>query len=132
MTPQTQQPAGSPVAYPTITAGGQTYQLRFAHGAWFQLQAWGFVLGDAARPIPILALAAAAAGSVDANGRWKSAGFARPLDLADAMLPGETLASLDAPVLAALEKAAPKATLTVVQPPATDPTTGPTSGGAPN
>jgi hypothetical protein len=122
MTSETQAPTGSPVAYPTITAGGATYQLRFAHGAWYQLQAWGFVLGDPAHPIPILALAAAAAGVADpATGRWKSAGFARPLDLADAMLPGETLGSLEEPVLLALEKAAPKATLTVVPPTAEEP-----------
>lgn len=121
MSPQPSTPPnGSPVAYPTITAGGQTYQLRFAHGAWYQLQSWGFTLGDPARPIPILALAAAAAGQVDALGRWKSAGFARPLDLADAMLTGETLASLDAPVLDALKKAAPGATLTVNTPPANE------------
>jgi hypothetical protein len=111
-------PNGSPVAYPTITAGGKQYQLRFAHGAWFQLQAWGFELGNPDKQIPILALAAAAAGEMDARGRWKSAGFARPIDLADAMIDGETLASLDEPVLAALRKAAPAADLTLSQAPA--------------
>lgn len=117
MTPQL-QPTESPVEYPVMTAGGRNYQLRFGHGAWYQLQSWGFVIGDATRPIPILALAAAAAGEVDTTtGKWRSAGFARPLELADAMLPGETLASLDAPVLLALEKVAPKATLKVVAPP---------------
>jgi hypothetical protein len=120
MTPQLSTPPnGSPVTYPTITAGGKEYQLRFAHAAWFQLQAWGFVLGDPNRPIPILALAAAAAGQVDpATGAWRSIGFARPLDLADAMLPGELLSALDAPVLEALKKAAPEADLTLNQSPA--------------
>jgi hypothetical protein len=113
-------PSASPVVYPTITAGGRQYQLRFAHGAWYQLQTWGFTLGDPQRPIPILALAAAAAGETDASGKWKSAGFARPLDLADAMLPEEPLSSLDAPVLEALQKAAPRADLKLDRTPGAD------------
>lgn len=113
------QLAPSPIAWPTITAGGKPYQLRFAHSAWFQLQQWGYRIGDAEKPIPIVALAAASASEFDAaSGKWRSAGFARVLDFTDLMLEGETLASLDGPVLSALEKAAPKAALTVVQPPA--------------
>lgn len=115
----TSTPIDSPVAYPTITAGGRQYQLRFAHAAWFQLQAWNYALGDEKRPIPILALAAAAAGEVDAaTGKWKTAGFSSPLEFADAMLPGETLASLVEPVLQALGKVAPGATLKPETPPA--------------
>lgn len=112
-------PAGSPVSYPCVNIGGKPYQLRFAHSAWFLLQSWGYAIGDPNRPIPIAALAAAAAGEVDASGKWKSAGFARPLDMLDQMVEGETLASLDQPVLEALGKAAPKAELkTLEQPPA--------------
>lgn len=119
MGPLTSVPAGSPVQYPSISVGGKPYQLRFAHSAWFLLQAWGYAIGDPNKPIPIAALAAAAAGEVDANGKWKSAGFARPLDMLDAMVEGETLSSLDQPVLEALGKAAPKAELTTLgQPPA--------------
>ena len=130
MTPQpSAPPTASPVAYPTITAGGKQYQLRFAHASWYQLQAWGFVLGDPNRPVPILALAAAAAGQVDPiTGAWRSAGFARALDLADAMQDGELLSSLDQPVLDALKKAAPGADLTLNQPPASEPS----ASGAPN
>ena len=117
----TPTPIDSPVVYPTITAGGRQYQLRFAHAAWFQLQAWNYQMGDEKHPIPILALAAAAAGEVNqATGKWKTAGFASPLEFADAMLPGETLASLAEPVLQALGKAAPGATLTLETPPAED------------
>lgn len=111
-------PGGSPVAYPSITVGGKQYQLRFAHSAWFQLQQWGYKVGDPEVPIPMVALAAASAGEVDQSGRWRSARFARPLDLTDAMIDGELLGSLDGPVLEALKKAAPKADLTLVQPPA--------------
>lgn len=114
------QPILSPVAYPSVTAGGKPYQLRFAHSAWFLLQQWGYQIGNPDKPIPIAALAAAAAGEVDASGRWKSAGFTRAIDFIDQMVEGETLASFDAPVLEALGKAAPKAALTLVQPPAGD------------
>ena len=114
------QPTPSPVTYPSVTVGGKPYQLRFAHSAWFQLQQWGYQIGNPDRPIPIAALAAAAAGEIDSAGKWRSAGFARVLDLTDAMIEGETLSSLDAPVLDALGKAAPQAALTVVQPPAKD------------
>lgn len=110
---------GSPITYPTIVVGGKTYQLRFSHSAWYQLQIWGFTLGDPNRPIPMLALAAAAAGVVDpVTGAWRSIGFARPLDLADAMLDSEVLSAIDQPVLDALKKAAPEADLTLNQPPA--------------
>ena len=114
------------ISYPSVTVGGRAYQLRFAHSAWFQLQQWGYRIGDSDRPIPIAALAAASAGEVDASGKWRSAGFARVVDFTDLMQDGETLSSLDAPVLEALGKAAPKATLSVVQPPAqTEATTDP-------
>ena len=114
------------VSYPSVTVGGKSWQLRFAHSAWFQLQQWGYRIGDPDRPIPIAALAAASAGEVDASGKWRSAGFARVVDFTDLMQDGETLSSLDTPVLEALGKAAPKATLSVVQPPAqTEATTDP-------
>ena len=116
----TQNALPQPVTYPSVTVGGKPYQLRFAHSAWFQLQQWGYRIGDPDRPIPIAALAAASAGEVDASGRWRSCGFARVVDFTDLMQDGETLSSLDAPVLEALGKAAPKATLAVVQPPAED------------
>jgi len=98
-----------PVVYPTITAGGKQYQLRFSHGAWFQLQSWGYEIGNPEKLIPILALAAAACGTVK-NGKWSSAGFVRPLDFADSMIDGETLESFTEPVLEALKKVAPEAT----------------------
>ena len=110
------QPAASPVEYPTIVAGGKVYTLKFAHSAWFQLQQWGYQIGDPNRPIPIVALAAAAAGEIGPDGRWKSARFASAFDLTDSMIDGETLDSFAAPVLEALGKAAPKATLTLTTP----------------
>jgi len=109
--------AGSPVDYPSIKVGGKAYQLRFAHSAWFMLQQWGYRIGDPNKPIPMAALAAAAAGEVDAAGRWHSAGFARPVDMLDQMQDGETLGSFDEPVLAALKKAAPKAEVSTVAAP---------------
>ena len=109
-------PAASPVQYPIIKVGGKPYQLRFAHSAWFLLQQWGYQIGDEKNPIPMAALAAAAAGEIDTKGRWKSAGFESPLDMLDRMETGETLASLAEPVLEALKKAAPEADLTVATP----------------
>lgn len=117
----TTAPAESPVTYPLITVGGKPYQLRFAHSAWFLLQSWGYAIGDEKNPIPMAALAAAAAGEITAKGRWKSANFESPLEMLDAMLASETLASLAEPVLEALKKAAPEAQLTVAEPPATAP-----------
>jgi hypothetical protein len=105
-----------PVDYPSITVGGKQYQLRFAHSSWFQLQRWNYEVGNVEKPVPIVALAAAAAGTVDAQGRWHSVAFDRPIDLTDAMIDGETLASLEGPVLEALKKAAPKAEITLVTP----------------
>ena len=105
-----------PVDYPSITVGGKRYQLRFAHSAWFQLQRWNYEVGNTEKPVPIVALAAASAGTVDAQGRWHSAAFDRAIDLTDAMIEGETLASLEGPVLEALKKAAPKAEITLVTP----------------
>lgn len=116
----TQNALPQPVMYPSVTVGGKPYQLRFAHSAWFQLQQWGYRIGDPDHPIPIAALAAASAGELDASGKWRSCGFARVVDFTDLFQDGETLSSLDAPVLEALGKAAPKATLAVVQPPAED------------
>jgi hypothetical protein len=104
-----------PIQYPVVTIGGKLYQLRFAHSAWFLLQQWGYQIGDPNKPIPIAALAAAAAGEVDASGKWHSAGFARVVDFTDAMQEGETLASLDEPVLIALKKAAPQSQLTLTE-----------------
>jgi hypothetical protein len=109
--------AGSPVQYPTISVGGKPYQLRFAHAAWFLLQQWGYVIGDANKVIPIAALAAAAAGEIDSKGRWRSVGFGSPLEMLDQMTDTETLSSFDGPVLEALKKAAPGADLTVAQQP---------------
>ena len=114
----TQNVIPQPVAYPSVTVGGKPYQLRFAHSAWFQLQQWGYRIGDPDRPIPIAALAAASAGELDASGKWRSCGFARVVDFTDLFQDGETLSSLDAPVLEALKKAAPAAKLTVNTPPA--------------
>jgi len=110
MAPQS-VPTGSPVTYPSITIGGKQYQLRFAHSAWYLLSSWGYEINA---QIPIVVLAAAAAGEVGPDGRWKSAGFARPIDLTDAMIEGESLAALAEPVLEALKKAAPKASVETV------------------
>lgn len=112
----------SVVSFPSVTVGGKKFQLRFAHTSWFLLQQWGYRIGDPDKPIPIAALAAAAAGEFDeATGKWKSAGFARVVDFTDLMEEGDTLMSLDAPVLEALKKAAPKAELKTVAPPSADP-----------
>lgn len=114
-------PASLPVEFPAVTVGGKQYQLRFAHSAWYMLQKWGFTIGDPKNPIPIAAMAAASVGTVDKSGKWKSAPFATPIEMLDAMEPGETLPSLEQPVLDALKKAAPDANLTVAEPPATEP-----------
>lgn len=105
-----------PIQYPTITVGGTAYQLRFSHGAWHQLQRWGYALGDP--KLPIYALAAASAGVVDKKGNWHTVEFARVLDFCDALgADGDSsIAEISQAVLDALGKVAPKADLTLVQP----------------
>jgi hypothetical protein len=105
----------SPVEYPTVQVGGKAYQLRFAHSAFFLLQSWGYQIGDPAKPVPVEVLAAAALGTIDKKGEWRSAGLTSVFDLLDLMIPGvERLPDLVDPVMDALKKAAPKADLALV------------------
>ena len=73
------------IEWPKVTIGGvkDRFTLRYAYAADYQLARWGKNLASANS----LELAAAMAGNFDADGNWKSAGFERPVDLADLMLP---------------------------------------------
>lgn len=97
----------TPIQYPSIVAGGKTYQLRISHTAFFLLQRWGYEPSNPdAEPVPIPVWACAGAGSVDLAGAWHSAGFKKPYDLIDSMTVGEKTGSFVGPVNEALEKVA--------------------------
>jgi hypothetical protein len=93
MNPQT-------IQWPEITVGGLKLTLRLSYAAHYQLTRWGKTLADATA----VELAAAMAGAFDASGKWKSAGFAAPLDLADLMEQAD-----EAPLIAAVTDAIKKA-----------------------
>jgi hypothetical protein len=98
---------------PTVTVGGKTYAVKYSHGAIYLLSTWGIdisrifqTLADAlgcdaveatdtapARPavIPnghrtelLTKIAAAGLGTIDAEGRWRSAQIT-PMDLSERM-----------------------------------------------
>jgi hypothetical protein len=101
MTPQA-------IVWPEITVGGRKFTLRFSYAAQYQLTRWGRTLTSTMPDSATwLEIAAASAGSFDASGKWTSEGFARALDFADLMEPGDEMPLMEA-VTAALKKASPK------------------------
>jgi len=88
------------IDWPQITVGGRSYMLRLSYAASYQLTSWGVTVNTA----NMIQLAAAMAGNFDKDGKWHSAGFKNPLDLADAMERTD-----EAPLIAAVEDAIKKA-----------------------
>jgi len=98
---------------PTVKVGGRSFSIRFSQGAFYLLSTWGI---DVSRAVEVhnqmvstgrakeyaAKLAAAALGSFDQEGRWRSLGM-QPLDLMDSLLDGEWEA-LDAAVWDAYKK----------------------------
>jgi hypothetical protein len=86
------------IEWPKATIGGvkDRFTLRYAYSADYQLARWGRNLASANS----LELAAAMAGNFDADGSWRSAGFERPLDLADLMRPEEEKPLIEAVAVA--------------------------------
>lgn len=115
----TQNATPQPVAYPSVTVGGKTYQFRYTRTTQFLLEMWGFEMTPG-RSIPALAWAAAMAGFADPTGTWSSAGFKSPVEFTDSLALDENLQPLYEAVTEALKKVAPKATMTLVESPASD------------
>lgn len=67
-----------PINWPKLVIGQQAYTLRVTFSTWYRLAEWG--LSESYNP---LQFAAACAGHYDQQGRWHSAEFSRPQDLAD-------------------------------------------------
>ena len=98
-----------PIAWPSVTLGsGLKITFRLAYSAYYQLSRWGIEIDKAT----VIELAAAAAGEFDAAGKWRSAGFVRPIDFADMLEPGDEAAISEA-VVDALKKVLPEAVLSV-------------------
>ena len=111
--------AAPAVEYPSFSAGGKTFFLCWGPIARYQLQRYGF--WDFTKPIPVMAWAAAAAGTVGSDGNWQSADFASPIELIKlGGDKGETAAS--EAVLAMLKNLMPAADLTLAATPATNDT----------
>jgi hypothetical protein len=114
-------PLPQPVAYPALRIGGVDYQFRYTQSSKMLLQSWGF--GDVSRQVPALVWAAALAGFADVSGKFRSAGFLKPSEFTDQIEPEDDLTPIYEAVTEALKKVAPKATVTLVKPPATDSST---------
>jgi hypothetical protein len=86
------------IEWPKVTIGGvkERFTLRYAYASDYQLARWGRNLASANS----LELAASMAGTFDTDGNWRSAGFDRPVDLADLMLPEEEKPLIEAVGLA--------------------------------
>lgn len=102
------------IDWPTAKIDGIEYTFRLSYAAHAQLYKWGFSSGV---DIPDAAWGAAMAGRFNAAGKWRSAGFATWLEVADALLP-EELKEFGAAVVDAIKKAAPDATVNLGAPPA--------------
>jgi hypothetical protein len=106
------------IEWPTVTIGAETFTLRYSYASNYQLTKWGKAIGTATN----IELGASMCGTFDGRGRWKSAGFGNPLELADRISdlePAEALATETALLNAitdALKKAFPA--LEIVQKPA--------------
>lgn len=116
------KPIQSPaVVYPEFTAGGKKYFLCWGPAGRYQLQKFGYWSHDSAgnantNPIPVLAWAAAGAGTVE-DGLWRSSQFDSPFELARQMST-EDEGSAAIAVVAMLKNMMPEATLTLVGDPA--------------
>lgn len=110
------EPIAKPTAiqWPQITVGGRQFSLRYAYSSNYKLTRWGKTLETA----DSIELAAAMAGSFDAQGSWRSADFERAIDLADLLLPDEEVGLIEG-VAEAIKKAYPG--LTVISQPQPDP-----------
>lgn len=110
----TQSPA---VEYPKFTVGGKTYLLCWGAAARYALQQWGYWIGTGTmKPVPVMAWAAAAAGTVK-DGIWKSARLDSPFDLLDNMTKAEE-DEVSLAVVDMLKNMLPGATLSLVESPA--------------
>lgn len=106
----------TPVKYETIKVGAGdrvvTFSLAWGPAARYLMQKWGFRM--AGESLPIQALAAAMAGTLDASGRWVSARLESPIDLIEMMGPDQHENDFAPAVLATLKNIAPGATTTLV------------------
>ena len=89
----------SPVIYPKVTIGGQSYQLKFGMNAVFRLNKWGVPVDNLSETIEqyrrsgqnivmITTLIAAAMGN-EVAGVWESTAWATPDSVADRLLDNE-------------------------------------------
>jgi hypothetical protein len=123
------KPIQSPaIEYPSFTAGGKTFHLCWGPAGRYQLQRFGFWGVDAdgkptQKAIPVLAWAAAGAGTVDRDGLWTSAEFESPFALAK-LLSGDEEGRMGDAVVAMLKNMMPEAKLTLVENPAQTPIEG--------
>ena len=67
------------IDWPKVQIGAETFTLRYSYSSNYQLAKWNKNIGTATT----LELAASMAGRFDAKGKWKSAGFENPIELAD-------------------------------------------------
>jgi hypothetical protein len=102
------------VEWPQVTIGGLKYTLRLSYAANYQMARWGKNLASATT----IELAAAMMGNFDPDGKWRSAGFERAVDLADMMESSDELPVIAA-VTEAIKKAYPELEITAQQTPVT-------------
>lgn len=95
----------SPIEWPTVAIGDQTFTFRMSYAAYYQAAKWGTATD--------IELAAAAAGSFDAQGHWHSAGFKTSMGLVDLISeqPVEKQSALTTAITEALGAALKKAAL---------------------
>ena len=67
------------IAWPSIQIGGERWTLRLSYTAHYQLAVWGKSIATATS----IELAAAMMGRFDERGKWRSAAFRNPVELAD-------------------------------------------------
>lgn len=115
-----------PIAWPVVKLGDFSLTFRVAYAAHFQLAQWGKNIASAT----ILELAAASAGRF-VDGKWRSEGFPRAVDLADLMEDGDE-SRINAAVLDALKKAYPEAEIALQPNPAKTATMSDGSGFGPS
>ncbi|TAK97437.1 MAG: hypothetical protein EPO08_21290 [Rhodospirillaceae bacterium] len=107
MTPKT-------IEWPEIILSGRRLILRLSYAANYQLARWGRSIADG----NTIELAAAMAGEFLPDGRWRSAGFERPIDLADLMEASDELVMIEK-VTEAVKKAYPELEVSARQTPET-------------
>ena len=67
------------IAWPEVTIAGESYLVRYTYASDVMLSSWGKTLATAT----LLEASAAMLGNFVKPGKWRSAGFERPIDLAD-------------------------------------------------